>query len=457
MSGGLAQVFGRRPIIMGALTFFAVGSVICGTAQHMNVLIAGRAVQGVGAGGIVALTDIIIADLVPLRERGLYLGLIGAVWAFAGAIGPPVGGAIAQHNWRWLFYLNLPLSAIAMVFIMCFLHVKAPKDNFLKKVKRIDWIGNFLVIASTTSVILGLSWGGIQNPWSSWKTLVPLTMGGAGLILFFYYEFNWAKEPLVPWELVNNRTSFFGYIMTFLHGLVSIAAIYYAPVFFQGSELETPIQSGIGLFGLALTIAPAAIICGALITYTGKYRPANLIGWIFTAVGFGTLSLLRVNSPQSWQIGFQVITGIGLGILFMSPMYAVIAPLPITKSANALALSQFMRSLAQTIGITLGSAILQNELKRKLPVTFLDQFRVEAAYALIPFTKVLEEPMKSDVRIAYADGTQGVWLVTVALSIVGFLCVFAIKELKMPEVTDEVWGYAPKKWELDEESFWEKE
>lgn len=201
------------------------------------------------------------------------------------------------------------------------------------------------------------------------------------------------------------------------------------------------------------------LACGACVTITKKYRPANLIGWIFAIIGFATLSLLHVASPVSAQIGYQVLTGIGLGILFMSPMYAVVAPLPITKSANALALFQFMRSLAQTVGITVGSAILQNELKAKLPVEFLDQFGVEVAYALIPFAKKLEEPMQSAVRVAYAEGTRSVWLVMVGLSVLGFFCVFATKELKMPEVTDEVWGFDEddKVKELDEESVWDLE
>ncbi|KAG8934110.1 hypothetical protein FRC02_010593, partial [Tulasnella sp. 418] len=161
MTGGLAQIFGRRPVMLGSLILFAIGSGICGGAKNMGMLIAGRTIQGMGGGGILSLTEIIVADLVALRWRGLYMGLFGAVWAIASAVGPPIGGAFAESDWRWLFYMNIPLTGIAAVLVFMFLRVKAPKDDFKTKMGRMDWTGNFLVIVSSTITIIALTWGGV--------------------------------------------------------------------------------------------------------------------------------------------------------------------------------------------------------------------------------------------------------------------------------------------------------
>ncbi|KIO20594.1 hypothetical protein M407DRAFT_29799 [Tulasnella calospora MUT 4182] len=175
---GFAQIFGRRPIVLGSILFFGLGSGLCGGARNMDMLIAGRTIQGIGGGGILAMVEIVVADLVPLRQRGTYMGSIGAVWAIASAVGPPVGGAFSQRNWRWLFYMNLPLAAAALLLVWCFLHLKVPQDDLRSKMRRMDWIGNLLVIAGTTLSVIALTWAGAKHPWSSYQVLVPLIRQG---------------------------------------------------------------------------------------------------------------------------------------------------------------------------------------------------------------------------------------------------------------------------------------
>ncbi|KAG8972869.1 hypothetical protein FRB90_010125, partial [Tulasnella sp. 427] len=223
--GGLAQIFGRRPVVIGSLVFFALGSGLCGGASNMAMLIGGRTIQGIGGGGILAMTEIVVADLVPLRQRGTYMGVIGAVWAIASAIGPPIGGAFSQSNWRWLFYMNLPLTAIAGILVWFFLHLKVPQDDLRSKMRRMDWLGNLFIIAGTTISVIALTWAGVKHPWSSYQVLLPLILGLVSIVAFFVYEAKVPIEPVVPWELVSNRTSFFGYLTVFLHGIVSTAII----------------------------------------------------------------------------------------------------------------------------------------------------------------------------------------------------------------------------------------
>lgn len=180
----------------------------------------------------------------------------------------------------------------------------------------------------------------------------------------------------------------------------------------------------------------------------GKYRPQNFLGWAWSLVGFGILTILTTDSPKSQQIGFQIVIGIGLGILYAAPQFPILAPLPITETAHALALFSFVRNFAQTFGVTIGSTILQNELKQRLPSAFLSQVSsqgAEVAYAIIPIVSTLPEPLKSQVRDAFAGSVAVIWRVMIGMSAVGFLFVFGLKELKMHEVTDEDWGIAERK------------
>ncbi|KAG8951997.1 hypothetical protein FRC04_005330 [Tulasnella sp. 424] len=448
MTGGLAQIFGRRPIVLGSIAFFALGSGICGGATSMHMLIAGRAVQGIGGGGILSLSDIVVADLVPLSERGNFIGLFGAVWAIASAIGPPIGGAFSETNWRWLFYMNLPLTGFAALLALFSLQlIKGPSDDKVgNKMRRMDLIGNAIIIVATTITIIALTWAGVQHSWGSAAVLVPLILGLLGIGAFFVYEAKVPIEPVVPWELIANRTSCTGYASVFLHGIVSTAVIYYLPLYFQASLEQSPVKSGVSLFGNAFTIAPGAIAAGASAAIFTVYRPQNAIGWVLTAIGVGLLSLLDTSSSKAEWVGYQVIEGIGLGFLFTAPQFPVLAPLPVTETAHALAFFTFVRSFAQTWGVTIGSTILQNELKKKLPQAFLEGLGsgtgkgVEIAYAAIPAIRTLDEPIRTEVKQAFAGSLRVVWLVMAGISAAGILLVFGMKELKMHEVTDEDWG-----------------
>lgn len=194
----------------------------------------------------------------------------------------------------------------------------------------------------------------------------------------------------------------------------------------------------------------AAIIssaCGVSTAVFNVYRPQNLIGWILSSVGVGLLSLWKADTPKGQWVGYQLIEGFGLGILFAAPTFPVLAPLPITETAHALALFTFVRSYAQTWGVTIGGTILQNELQKKLPSSFLAMFPtagVQIAYAAIPTIPSLPEPLRTEVRTAFASSLREIWIVMAALCVAGALCVFGMKEIKMHEVTDEDWGMEHK-------------
>ncbi|KAL7278356.1 hypothetical protein ACG7TL_008332 [Trametes sanguinea] len=441
--GNLVSAFGRKPILFAFITTFGIGSAISGAAQSMNMLIAGRAVQGLGGGGCIGITEIIYADLIPLPERGKFHGVTASIWAFACAIGPPIGGALADSGaWRWLFFLNIPLCGIAVVLNAIFLRVHTPKASLQEKLLQMDWVGIIVMIGSTVSVLLAITWGGLQFPWSSVHVLVPLIIGGLGILIFFVLEMFWLKGPTVPHFFFTNRTTFSGYAGTFFHGIVSLASIYYLPVYFQATQGASAVGSGVDLFPLCLTVPAFAIVAGVTVTVWDRYRPQNYVGWACIIIGFGILSILDENSSRAAYIGSQIPLGVGLGIIWISTQFPILAPLPFSNSAHALAFFTFIRCFAQSWGIVIGGTILQNQLLRNLPEAFQSQFPqgVQIAYAAIPTISSLHDPLNREIRAVFAHATRLIWQVMIGVSGAGFISVLIMREEKLRKDLDEQWG-----------------
>ncbi|KAF7335625.1 putative iron permease [Mycena venus] len=425
--------------------FFAIGSAICGSAQSLNMLIAGRVVQGIGGGGCISVTEIIYADLVPLPERGKFVGITASVWAFACAIGPPIGGALSGSNaWRWLFFLNIPLCAIAFLLVTLFLKVQTPREGLRNMISTVDWVGLILLVTGTISITISLAWAGIEHPWSSKQVLVPFCVGfGAiGAFIIVEYKFRVAKVPTIPSFLVTNRTTLSGYIGTSIHGIVSMAAIFYIPVYFQACKLDSPIRSGIDLLGFAFVIPVLAILSGVSVQLMDRYRPQNYIGWMFTMVGFGLFTLLDKDSSKSTYIGFQVVLGVGLGIIWISTQFPILAPLPFSNNAHALAFFTFVRCFSQTWGTVFGGTILQNTLKARLPAQFIDTFGsgAQLTYAVIQQINALPVELRDQVRDVFAQGVKIVWYTMLGISGLGLLSCLLMEEVKLRNALDEAWG-----------------
>ncbi|KAF8584808.1 iron permease [Ramaria rubella] len=440
LSGSLADSLGRRVVMLVSIAFFILGSALGGSAQNMNWLIAARTIQGVGGGGIINMCEIIVSDIVPLAERGVYQGVLILVWCFASAIGPPIGGAFSEKaSWRWIFYINLPLACIAFALVFIFLTVKTPPGSMSSKLARVDWFGNLIVIAGTTIANVGLAFAGIKFPWGSAQVLAPLIIGLALIAGFMVYEKLVPKEPSIPWDVVSNRTSLFGYVGTFFHGITSIALFYYMPVYFQAALQASPIRSGVDMLATAFIIAPFALFCGISVQILGRYLPSNYFGWLISVIGFGLLSTLTESSNVGHWVGFQLLAAAGTGLIYAGTIFPVLAPLQINRTASALAFYAFTRAFAQTFGITICATILQNQLKTRLPSSFSAQFPqgVEIAYAAISLIPTLEEPLRTQVRQAFAESMSIIWKTMIGLAGAGFLSVFMLKEIAMHEVTDE--------------------
>ncbi|KAF8141325.1 MFS general substrate transporter [Boletus edulis] len=446
MSGGLAQAFGRRPAILMTIGLFALGSGICGGATSMNMLIAGRTIQGLGGGGIQSLTSIILADLVSLQERGVYAGLFALTWCFAASIGPVVGGSLAaQGKWRWLFYLNLPISFIGSLSVIFFLDLPTPPGNYRDKFGRMDWVGNLLVIASTVACSIGLTWGGTTAPWGSTMVVIPLALGLVGIVLFVVYETTIAAHPLVPLALMTNATSISGYVQSFCNALNTLAVIYFSPVYFQACKGVSPVLSGIYTLCLC-AFAPAAILAGLSVKATGRYRPQMWVAWVIVLIAMGLLSSPATDGIETGigtSLGYLVLLGFGSGALNATTMYPIQAPLSATQNASALAWMWFLRSFAGVWGITIGSAVLQNELSKTLPASFIQSMSqggdVPALYALIPDLATLPPYIRSEVQVAFARSLAVLWQVLAAVCAVGGVASLFMRGVALSHTLDATW------------------
>ena len=367
--GQAANIFGRRSRTLLSVVLFLLGSGIAGGASSKAMMIGGRTVQGIGGGGINNMVDIVVCDLVSLRERGKYVGLIGSMWAIGSVVDPLLGGAFAQYaSWRWIFYINLPLSGVALALLVPFLRLRYKREgNLLDRLRREDYLGNAVLILAVVAILLALTWGGTVHAWSSWRTIVPLVLGFVGVIGFLLYEATPAvKEPTMPMRLFTNRTSSTSFLLTFLHGILLYWACYFLPVYFQAVLNASPTRSGIMLFPIATTTAPFGVVAGILITATGHYRVFHFAGSALMAIACGLFTLLDASSSTGSWVGLQILFGTGAGFIFTSTLSAILAALTESEVATATATWAFLRSFGSMWGTAIPSAVFNSRVNQLL-------------------------------------------------------------------------------------------
>ncbi|KAJ7590092.1 major facilitator superfamily domain-containing protein [Mycena floridula] len=448
LSGTLSQIFGRKPVILSALVAFAIGSALCGAANGRSLFLFGRTVQGIGSGGIVALTSLIVADLVPLSQRGKATAQLGLAWCLACFIGPIIGGELAQNGaWRWLFYLNIPLCALSGGLIWYFLHLRGPGHTLREKVARIDWVGNFIVIGGTTSTTIALTWGGSVYNWTSFHVLVPLCIGLCALGLFALYEKMVPNEPTMPIYLLSNMTSLSGYLQTFLINCILTCFAYYLPVYYQACKSASPTTSAVDVFGLTIALTVSSVAGSISVVTFQKYRPQLWVSWALLMLGSGLMSTLTSAGVNIWQsIGFAIIVGAAVGTLFTVSVFPIMAPLPVAANAHAVALAMFFRMFGQVWGVTVGGTVLQNQLQHRLSADILPGSisAGDLTYALVAVIEDLPEDVRLEVQTAFAAALATLWRVVIGFAGAGLLSSFLMRNVPMHIHTDEAWALKEK-------------
>ncbi|KAL2845042.1 major facilitator superfamily protein [Aspergillus pseudoustus] len=444
--GQLADIFGRRWLLMVAVGFFALGSGLCGGANTMEMLIAGRAIQGLGAGGINVLVETIVCDISPLRERGFNLSILFGGITVGTAIGPVISGVIVDKTtWRWVFYLNLPIAGVALLLLFAFLRLKHKHASISERLRRLDYAGNTLFVAACTSALIGIGWAGTLYPWRSVEVILPLILGLLGLVATLVFEglyegTRFCREPLVPLHLFKNRTSAVVFLATFFHGITGIWVLYFLPVYFQSVLMASPIRAGVQLLPTVIFMTVSAVVGGGLMQAFGKYKAMHLASFAFIIIGFGLFTLLDQHSSTAKWVIFQIIESIGLGMFLSTALPAVQAKLSDDDTARATGVWQFLRSFGMVFGSAIPTAIFNTRFDEIADAAISDpavrdQLVGGKAYEHATRAFLLSVPETDGVRdqviAAFTSALKRSWQIGIAFAAIGFLLVLVEEQVEL--------------------------
>ncbi|KAJ5923498.1 Efflux pump dotC [Penicillium verhagenii] len=439
----LSDIWGRKMILLIAVAFFFVSSIICAAAVNMQMLIAGRALQGIAGGGLLQLNTIIISDLFSVRHRSLYLGLMEVMWALAGGIGPLLGGAFSEYvTWRWSFWINPPISGLAFILLFFYLDVHNPKTNMADGIKAIDWFGSLSVLGLTLMLLLGLDFGGEAFAWSSPQVICLIVFGSLCSLLFIYSEKRLAKYPLMPLDIFSHISNVATLAVGWAHGFVFIAGEYYIPLYLQSVKGASPMRSGVLILPLVLAEALSGVVTGLVIHRTGRYRELIWMGLVLMTIGNGLFIRLSPSSTLGEIVGYQLISGYGAGLLFQTPIIALQAMVSQDDTATATATLGFIRNMATACSIVIGGVVFQNsmvERKASLLATGMsealaNQMTGDSAAANIEKIKNIQNPVQLlAVQEAFSWSMRNMWILNTCMSALGVVFSLFILRIKLRE------------------------
>ncbi|RFU75414.1 efflux pump antibiotic resistance [Trichoderma arundinaceum] len=368
--GRIYRFYDLRVTFLCCIVIFEVGSAICGAAPNSPVFIVGRAIAGVGSAGITTGSLLTTIPMIPLPKRPIFQSIFGMVFGVASISGPLLGGAFTERvTWRWCFYLNLPVGAVAFVFMFFFLRLPQkpqPPATVFEQIRRLDPLGTFFFVPSIVCLLLALQWGGSTYPWSNWRIILLFIMFGLAGIAFAIVQIKMPKTASLPPKVITQRTMLSGTFYMFFMAGAMMLCIYYLPLWFQTTHGISPVKSGIYTLPLVMSLIVAVIMSGILTQKTGYYVPSLIIGPSIMAIGEGLLFTFKPDTGSSHWIAYQFLTGYGLGFGFQTVNLAIQSTLPKEEIPTGIAIIFFAQQLGGAIFVSVGQTILSTLLVSRL-------------------------------------------------------------------------------------------
>ncbi|WP_322042454.1 MDR family MFS transporter [Paraburkholderia sp. J67] len=413
--GKFGDLFGRKIVLQTAIVIFLVGSALCGVAQNMPQLIALRALQGIGGGGLMVVTMAAVGDVIPPAQRGRYQGMFGGVFGVATVIGPLLGGFLVEHlSWRWIFYINLPLGALALVVIGA---VFKPRVVQVKHV--IDYMGAGWLAAALTCLILFTSEGGSLLPWNSPQLWLTLLMGLVAIAGFIHEEKH-AAEPIMPLALFRERTFVLSSLIGFIVGVSLFGSVTFLPLYLQVVKGSTPSEAGMQMLPVMGGVLIMSIVAGRIISKIGKYRMFPIVGTACVAVAMMLLARLQIDTPLSQMYLYMGLLGCGLGMVMQVLILAVQNTVEFRHMGVATSGATLFRSIGGSVGVAAFGAVFSHGLHTRLAA--LLSADVELPQPLTPeVIRHLPPALHAQYLDAFAGALHTVYLSAACVVVLAFV------------------------------------
>jgi EmrB/QacA subfamily drug resistance transporter len=428
--GKMGDLYGRKALFQLAIVIFLVGSVLSGLSQSMAQLIAFRAIQGIGAGGLMVGSQAIMGDVVSARQRGKYMGYFGAVFGITNVAGPLLGGFFTEHlSWRWIFYINLPLGILALFVVAAVLQLPVKRVHH-----KIDWAGTALLSVGVTCIILLTTWAGSQYAWGS-PVIIGVGLGALASLGVFCFIETKASEPIIPLWLFKNRTFTATSAVGFIIGFSMFGAIIYLPLYLQVVHGVSPTLSGLELLPMIGGMLLTFISSGRIVTRTGRYKAFPIAGTAVLTVGLLSLTQLGPHTAYAEVAALMFVTGLGLGLVMQVLVVAVQNAVPYSALGVATATSTFFRTIGGAFGVAVLGAVFANRL-----ISQLKLHATSAELKLVNGSSVTANPAQIDhlhgaqhtfVVSAFSHSVETAFLVAVPFAALGFILSWLIKEIPL--------------------------
>ncbi|MEV7284837.1 MDR family MFS transporter [Streptomyces sp. NPDC093252] len=432
--GKLSDLYNKKLLLQLSLAMFVVGSLLAGFSQNVDLLIFSRVIQGIGAGGLTALAQVVMAAIIPPRELGRYAGIFGAVFAVGTVAGPLVGGVLVDTEWlgwRWCFFIGVPFALFGIALLQRTLRLPT-----VRRTVRIDWLGAFLIVAGVCALLIWVSLAGNRFDWASWQT-AALTVGGAVLLLGAVFVEARTPEPVIPLDIFRNRTVTLTTVASLFVGVAMFGGTVFLSQYFQVALGKSPTVAGLMSLPMILGLLVSSTVAGQVISRTGRWKRYLVAGAVIMTAGLALLATIGADTHFALLSLYMAVLGIGVGMLMQNLVLAAQNDVPAAELGAATSVLSFFRSMGGTIGTSVLGAILANRVASEMAEGLRETGASGAAAGgsggaesshAVPDMTTLPEPMRGIVEHAYGVATADLFLIATPFALLALIAVVFIKE-----------------------------